>query len=121
MPLFTHRLPCPPVLRMPAVRQLCWHGRVQMDQFFFMQDRHDAGYCAVRYIADVRLREWRVYMQSLATRKSAPRARDMQACSMEWLCLRWLSGQQLVRPRQQRGAHTPHHHTHTHRLLVQGP
>lgn len=40
-----------------------------MDQFFFMPDRHDASFCAVRYITDVRLREWRAYLQPLAARE----------------------------------------------------
>jgi len=43
---------------------------LQMDQFFFMADRHDANFCAVRYITDVRLREWRAYLQPLAARES---------------------------------------------------
>eukprot|EP00775_Hariotina_reticulata_P002272 gene2272-2584_t len=43
----------------------------QMDQFFFMADRHDANFCAVRYITDIRLREWRAYLQPLATRYAA--------------------------------------------------
>ncbi|KAF8056471.1 dnaJ [Scenedesmus sp. PABB004] len=43
----------------------------QMDQFFFMQDRHDAGFCAVRYIATIQLREWKRYLQPLATRYMA--------------------------------------------------
>jgi len=57
---------------------------MQMDQFFFMTDRHDPGFCCVRYITDVRLREWKVYLQPLAARKfkhslcaSQP---DVQAC-----------------------------------------
>lgn len=40
-----------------------------MDQFFFMPDRHDPGFCCVRYITDVRLREWKVYLQPVATRE----------------------------------------------------
>lgn len=37
-----------------------------MDQFFFMADRHDTNYCCVRYITNVRLREWKRYLQPLA-------------------------------------------------------
>eukprot|EP00877_Chromochloris_zofingiensis_P006933 jgi/Chrzof1/2493/Cz11g17180.t1 len=35
----------------------------QMDQFFFMEDRHDARFTVIRYLADLRLREWRSYLQ----------------------------------------------------------
>jgi hypothetical protein len=40
----------------------------QMDQFFFMADRHDPSFCCVRYMTDVRLREWKVYLQPVAKR-----------------------------------------------------
>jgi hypothetical protein len=40
-----------------------------MDQFFFMADRHDPSFCAVRYMTDVRLREWKVYLQPVANRE----------------------------------------------------
>uniref|UniRef100_A0A383VCQ7 J domain-containing protein n=1 Tax=Tetradesmus obliquus TaxID=3088 RepID=A0A383VCQ7_TETOB len=43
----------------------------QMDQFFFMADRHDPNFCCVRYITTVQLREWRAYLQPLATRYMA--------------------------------------------------
>jgi hypothetical protein len=42
---------------------------LQMDQFFFMPDRHDPGFCCVRYMTDVRLREWKVYLQPVAKRR----------------------------------------------------
>jgi hypothetical protein len=42
---------------------------LQMDQFFFMADRHDPNFCCVRYITTVQLREWRAYLQPLATRE----------------------------------------------------
>lgn len=42
---------------------------LQMDQFFFMADRHDPSFCAVRYMTDVRLREWKVYLQPVAKRE----------------------------------------------------
>lgn len=41
----------------------------QMDQFFFMADRHDPSFCCVRYMTDVRLREWKVYLQPVAKRE----------------------------------------------------
>jgi hypothetical protein len=40
-----------------------------MDQFFFMADRHDPSFCCVRYMTDVRLREWKVYLQPVAKRE----------------------------------------------------
>lgn len=43
---------------------------LQMDQFFFMGDRHDANFCCVRYITNIQLREWKRYLQPLANRKS---------------------------------------------------
>eukprot|EP00879_Flechtneria_rotunda_P014734 GHRR01015396.1.p1 GENE.GHRR01015396.1~~GHRR01015396.1.p1 ORF type:complete len:237 (+),score=96.15 GHRR01015396.1:314-1024(+) len=51
--------------------RVCAILAVQMDQFFFMADRHDANFCCVRYITDIRLREWRAYLQPLAARYMA--------------------------------------------------
>lgn len=47
----------------------CCAVLAQMDQFFFMADRHDPSFCCVRYMTDVRLREWKVYLQPVAKRE----------------------------------------------------
>lgn len=52
---------------------LCVVCPAQMDQFFFMADRHDPSFCCVRYMTDVRLREWKVYLQPVAKRECSPR------------------------------------------------
>jgi hypothetical protein len=60
------------VLEMDPGKRLVLSGlsehHTQMDQFFFMADRHDPSFCAVRYMTDVRLREWKVYLQPVAKR-----------------------------------------------------
>lgn len=48
---------------------VCVVCAAQMDQFFFMADRHDPSFCCVRYMTDVRLREWKVYLQPVAKRE----------------------------------------------------
>jgi hypothetical protein len=60
----------------------------QMDSFFFMTDRHDSGFTAVRYIADLRLRQWRAYLQPLADRAWAETLRRALSCLVNLpLCL----------------------------------
>jgi hypothetical protein len=55
------------VLEMEPGKKLVLSGiseyHTQMDQFFFMADRHDLKHTSVRYVANMRLREWRAALQ----------------------------------------------------------
>lgn len=53
---------------------------MQMDQFFFMADRHDSNFCCVRYITNIQLREWKRYLQPLASRKWSAHQCLLQNC-----------------------------------------
>jgi hypothetical protein len=58
----------------------------QLDQFAFMPDRHDSKHTCVRYISNLKLREWRSALQPVIGSESPPPS-SASAPAPPWLCL----------------------------------
>lgn len=52
----------------------------QLDQFAFMPDRHDSKHTCVRYISNLKLREWRSALQPVIGSESPPPLLRFSTC-----------------------------------------